>query len=238
MQLYFIRHAQSANNKVYEETGQWNGRDTDPELTELGHEQAQHLAEHLACANGSTHPRDYINRRHFGLTHLYTSLMVRAIITGSYVAAALNLPLLAWEDLHEGGGIFVIEPETNERLGQPGKTCAELAARFPQLLLAQADRDDGWWNRPHESKEEQAQRAKRVVSELVERHGGTDDRVAIVSHGGFYNSLLAELLSRQVEDGFWFNLNNTGITRFNFEEAGIGLAYANRLEHLPAELIT
>ncbi len=33
MQLYFIRHAQSANNRLYDETGTWNGRDTDPDLT-------------------------------------------------------------------------------------------------------------------------------------------------------------------------------------------------------------
>jgi 2,3-bisphosphoglycerate-dependent phosphoglycerate mutase len=238
MQLYFIRHAQSENNKLYEETGSWDGRNPDSELTELGHRQAQQLAEHLACTNGGLPRRDFINRSSFGLTHLYTSLMVRAITTGSYIATALNLPLVAWEDLHEGGGIFVIDPETNERLGQPGKTRAELAARFPQLTLSHANGDDGWWNRPHESMEQQAQRAKRVMGELVERHGGTDDRVAIFSHGGFYNAILAELLGKQVEDGFWFNINNTGITRFNFEEAGIGLAYANRLEHLPADLIT
>ena len=83
--------------------------------------------------------------------------------------------------------------------------------------LSQADGDDGWWNRPHESMEQQARRARRVVGELIERHGGTDDRVAIVSHGGFYNFVLAELLGMQADNGFWFNINNTGITRFNFE---------------------
>jgi 2,3-bisphosphoglycerate-dependent phosphoglycerate mutase len=237
MQLYFIRHAQSANNRLYEETGAWDGRDADPELTELGHQQAQHLAEQLARINGELPRRDFINRSSFGLTHLYTSLMVRAIATGSYVAAELNLPLLAWEDLHEGGGIFVFDPDTGEHRGQPGKTRSELAARFPQLVLEQKD-DEGWWNRPHESVEQQAQRAKRVVRELCERHGGTDDRVAVISHGGFYNSVLSELLGIQAENGFWFGLNNTGITRINFETEGIGLAYANRLEHLPTELIT
>jgi 2,3-bisphosphoglycerate-dependent phosphoglycerate mutase len=238
MQLYFIRHAQSANNRLYEETGSWDGRNSDPELTELGHRQAQHLAEHVACTNGELPRRDFINRSGFGLTHLYTSLMVRAITTGSYVAAALNLPLVAWEDLHEVGGIFMFDPETGEHVGQPGKTRSELTARFPHLTLAQPVGDDGWWNRPHEPIEQQAQRAKRVVRELFERHGSTDDRVAVVSHGGFYNYLLAELLGTRAEEGFWFSINNTGITRFNFEEESIGLAYANRLEHLPADLIT
>jgi hypothetical protein len=41
-----------------------------------------------------------------------------------------------------------------------------------------------------------------------------------------------------VDEGFWFGINNTGITRLNFKEEGVELMYANRLEHLPAELIT
>lgn len=237
MQLYFIRHAQSANNKLYDETGAWNGRDTDPELTEVGQLQAQELAEHLACANGETPSRDYMNRGGFGFTHLYSSLMVRALATASYLSAALNLPLLVWEELHEGGGIFVIE-EDGERLGQPGRSRAELAARFPSAELPSTLTEDGWWNRPYESPELQAQRAQRLVQDLIERHGNTDDRVAVVSHGGFYNLLLAALLGLPADTGFWFSLNNTGITRFNFEPGGIGLAYANRLEHLPTELIT
>lgn len=238
MQLYFIRHAQSANNKLYEDTGSWDGRNSDPELTELGRRQAQHLAEHLACTNGEPPSRDFLNRHGFGLTHLYTSLMVRAITTAAPIAAVLSLPLVAWEDLHEVGGIFVIEPETGEHLGRPGETRSDLAARFPQLRLAQAVGEDGWWNRPHEPFEQRTQRANRFVRDLLERHGGTDDRVAVISHGGFYNYILAELLGTRAEEGFWFGLNNTGITRLNFEEEGVGLAYANRLEHLPAELIT
>jgi 2,3-bisphosphoglycerate-dependent phosphoglycerate mutase len=238
MHLYFIRHAQSANNKLYEETGQWNGRDTDPELTELGHEQARRLAQHVSCANGELLRHDFVNRGKFGFTHLYSSLMVRALTTASYMSEALNLPLTAWEDWHEGGGIFVIDEETSERIGQPGKSRAELAARFPHVQLPATVTDAGWWNRPLETPEVQAQRARRVIFDLLERHGGTDDRVAVVSHGGFYNTLLAELLGIQADNSFWFSLNNTGITRFNFDQEGIALAYANRLEHLPTELIT
>jgi 2,3-bisphosphoglycerate-dependent phosphoglycerate mutase len=238
VQLYFIRHAQSANNKLYEESGSWDGRDSDPELTELGHQQAQRLAQHLACANGEAPGSDFINRRRFGLTHLYSSLMVRALATGIYLAAALHLPLQVWEDLHEVGGIFTIDRETGDHIGQPGKSPAELAARFPQVELPLTLTDSGWWNRSHESVELQARRARRFVYDLLERHGGTVDRVAVISHGGFYNFVLAELLGTQAENGFWFSLNNTGITRFNFDPESIGLAYANRLEHLPTELIT
>ncbi len=238
MQLYFIRHAQSANNKLYEETGTWNGRDSDPELTAMGHQQAQRLAEHVACTNSDIPGHDYVNRGKFGFTHLYSSLMVRALTTASYLSVALNLPLVAWEDWHEVGGIFMIDEETGEHIGQSGKSCSELAARFPHAQLPETLAEDGWWNRSHESVDLQARRARRVVYDLIERHGGTDDRVAVVSHGGFYNFVLAELLGMQADNGFWFSINNTGITRFNFDPEGTALAYANRLEHLPTELIT
>ncbi len=238
MQLYFIRLAQSANNQLYDETGSWNGRDSDPELTEVGHEQARRLAEHIACAPGETSRRDYVNRNGFGFTHLYSSPMVRALATASYLSAALNLPLVVWEDLHEVGGIFVIDSETGEHIGQLGRSRSELAARFPQAQLPSTLTETGWWNRAHETVELQVRRARRFVYELIERHGGTTDRVAVVSHGGFYNFVLAEMLSIQADNGFWFSINNTGITRLNFDPEGIGLAYANRVEHLPAELIT
>ncbi len=238
MQLYFIRHAQSTNNRLYDETGAWDGRNSDPELTALGHRQAKLLAEHLACTNGESHARDYLNRRTFGLTHVYTSLMVRAVATAAYIAEALDLPLVAWEDLHEIGGVFINDAGTNELIGLPGKTRSDFAARFPNLILPQALGEDGWWNRPHESVEQQLARAQRFVRDVLERHGGADDRVAVVSHGGFYNFVLAVLLDATPGNGFWFGINNTAITRLDFSEEGVALVYANRAEHLPGELIT
>ncbi len=237
MQLYFIRHAQSVNNKLYDDTGSWNGRDVDPELTEAGHRQARHLADHLACTPGEPQLRDYANRQGFGLTHLYTSPMMRAILTGQYLAAALNLPLTVWEDWHEVGGVIAIR-ENGEREGQPGATRSDLAARFPDLILPESLSEEGWWNRPPESVVEQLERAQHLAPALLARHGQTDDRVAVISHGGFHTFFLTALLNTAPGDGFWFNLNNTGVTRLDFHEEGVSLVYANRLEHLPAELIT
>ena len=48
MQFYFIRHGQSENNALWERGGPQSERRADPELTELGHKQAQHLAQFLA----------------------------------------------------------------------------------------------------------------------------------------------------------------------------------------------
>jgi 2,3-bisphosphoglycerate-dependent phosphoglycerate mutase len=45
MQLYFIRHAQSANNALWAGTGSDEGRSHDPELTDTGKKQAGYLAK-------------------------------------------------------------------------------------------------------------------------------------------------------------------------------------------------
>ena len=109
MQLYFIRHAQSTNNALYAAGNGAGVRSHDPALTELGRHQAECLAEFLAKANPNTPTgqADPQNRAGFGLTHLYCSLMSRAVATGTVVAARLALPLRAWVDWHEEGGLYL-----------------------------------------------------------------------------------------------------------------------------------
>ena len=48
MQLYFIRHAQSANNLLHDQTGTWANMTDDPELTDTGSR---------ACARARACPR-------------------------------------------------------------------------------------------------------------------------------------------------------------------------------------
>ena len=47
MQLYFIRHGQSTNNALWDSTSEEKVRVEDPELTDIGKKQAQHLAEYI-----------------------------------------------------------------------------------------------------------------------------------------------------------------------------------------------
>jgi 2,3-bisphosphoglycerate-dependent phosphoglycerate mutase len=240
MEFYFIRHGQSTNNLLWQRTGSTNGRSEDPKLTETGQQQVRLLAQFLRHTppNAAAANRDTQNIGGFGITHLYTSLMVRAVATGTAVADALGLPLTAWQDLHEGGGIFLDDEATGERNGRPGKNRAFFAAHYPDLILPDSLDDIGWWNRPYEEHEERPARAKRVLRELLERHGATDDRVAVVSHGGFYNYFLWELLGLPQREGFWFALSNTGITRVDFDGDNVGLVYSNRTDFLPKELVT
>jgi 2,3-bisphosphoglycerate-dependent phosphoglycerate mutase len=240
MRLYYIRHGQSENNARWERTGGSDGRTEDPELTPTGKRQVERLADYLRqqtshAAGGVNHPPD-VNA--FDITHIYCSLMVRAVATASPVARALNLPLSAWVDLHETGGIFLQDPETGELAGLPGKTRTYFEAHYPDLLLPDAMSSEGWWNRPFEDYAERYPRAERVAQDLMERHGQTDDRVALVSHGGFYNYLLSVILDVPRREGLWFTLNNVGITRIDFDESRVRVRYTNRIDFLPNELIT
>jgi 2,3-bisphosphoglycerate-dependent phosphoglycerate mutase len=240
VQLYFIRHGQSANNALWAETRSSQGRNQDPELTAIGQEQAQLVARFLS-RNDSPDRYDLYDPKNtagFGITHLYCSPMVRAVATGTHIAETLNLPLVAWKDLHEAGGIFLEDSDTKERVGLAGKTRSYFAEHYPALVLPADMAEEGWWNRPFEEREERPVRARRVVGELMVRHGGTGDRVAFVSHGGFHNYLLRAILGLDPQAEQWFTMNNTAITRIDLEENATRIVYTNRTDFLPDRLIT
>lgn len=238
MQLYFIRHAQSANNALYDSTGADTGRVQDPELTPLGHQQAARLAHALAHGHPGGSVESGAPGGGYGITHLYCSLMVRAVLTADAVGLALGLPPIGWLDLHEGGGIWLADAVTGEPVGLPGNPRSVLEQRFPRLVLPPEVSEAGWWNRDFEKKEERLPRAERVIRRLLEQHGGTDDRVALVSHGGFYNYVLCAALGLPRSENFWFVSNNTGISRLDFQNGSVDVMYLNRTDFLPPEMVS
>ena len=244
MQLYIIRHAQSENNALWARTGSSNGRSPDPLLTEIGQQQAQHLAQHIANNWGATiTEEDLHNRKGYHFTHLYTSLMQRAIVTGSAIAEQVNIPLMAWEIVHEVGGIFERDHDTDERIGLPGPDRAFFTTHYPHLILPDTLGEVGWWERPYEPREQAMLRAKTFLDELQARHESSD-RVAIITHGGFFVAMLRTLFgfstlnNNENKNRIWLHANNTSITRLDFDERQIDLIYLNRIDHLPTDLIT
>lgn len=240
MILFYIRHGQSANNAKFDATLSDEGRVMDPELTPAGVKQAACVSELMRCGsirlnlNGA-------DGEGFGITHLYTSLMVRAVHTGQAIAQALDLPLLGWTDLHEGGGIFLEDKITGENTGYPGNTRAELSARFPELVWPEDANPDGWWSRPFEPHSARIPRARRVLEELLRLHGDSDDRVAFVSHGDFFYRLMSVVLDldSQRPRNVWFTMNNTAITCLDFVSGReTRVRYMNRTDHLPHDLLT
>ena len=246
MELYFIRHGQSVNNANWSNAGYQES--PDPTLTEIGHQQAQILADFLKKNQTITKEDEWNiqNRYGFGLTHIYTSLMERAAFTAAPIAQALDIPLLAWKEIHEEGGIYSREDKSNV-LGLPGRPRSFFMQNFRTLTLPDDLDETGWWNRPYEADEERQPRADQVLAELLTRHrdqkGKPVHRVAFVSHGGFFMRLLCAMLKlpwRQASLGMrsWFILNNCSISRFDIYGEELNIAYLNRTDYLPDHLIT
>ena len=253
MEFYFIRHGQSQNN------ANWDNPDykesPDPALTELGHKQARLLAEFLKKNQTITDSKvwNIQNRYGFGLTHVYTSLMERAAFTAAPITQALDIPLIAWKEIHEEGGIFSrgdkrsSPVDKSNIVGLPGRPRSFFEQNFRTITLPDNLDETGWWNRPFEAEEERQPRADQVFADLLARHrdreGQPEQRVALVSHGGFFMRLMSAILKlpwRQAALGLksWFILNNCSLSRFDIHGDDINIAYLNRTDYLPDHLIT
>lgn len=242
MYIYFIRHAQSTNNDLYIRTGSSTGRDPDPHITQLGRDQSQQLASELSKAPCPQAPQpDYHKQGGYGITHIYCSYMKRAIETAMFSAEALNLPLTALPDTHEYNGVFEYG-EKKEYLGLPGNNRAWFAHHFPQLQLPETLEDAGWFASRTETRFEMVQRARRVITNLKKKHGEAD-RIALVSHAGFYQAWIIALLNipfgETQEPPFnSFSIFNTAITSAEFKNGIVEMNFLNRAPHLTSALMT
>ena len=244
MQLYIIRHGQSTNNALAD---QWD-RVYDPQLTDLGWRQAQTLADHLARG---VHPEQKIGSSEedtgvktvhgYGITRLYCSAMHRAIQTAQPIATALKLNPEIWIDIHEVGGMYLKYRDERGVIGYTGKNRDEILEEFPNFTLPDEVTDVGWWD-PTRGQEDWPSchaRAMRVAYQLRRWAKDSDERIAIVTHGGFIDSLIKALTNHLPgRDLVYYNFN-TAMTRVDFLEYGrIGIRYLNRIDHLLQELIS
>ena len=247
MELYFIRHGQSINNVNLRNPDYIEH--SDPFLTKMGLEQADYLARYLKEKQHITNDKVWNIQNQYGvsLTHIYTSLMERAVATAAPIARALEtVPFSAWTEIHEEGGIYARESDAKQK-GLSGKPRSFFEKNFPELTLPEEYDESGWWNRPFETEEERQLRADKVLAELIARHGDREgqpeQRIAFVSHGGFFMRLISAMLKlpwRQAAHDMksWFLLNNCSISRFDIRKGEIMICYINRTDHLPAHLIT
>ena len=244
MELYIIRHGQSHNNALKDA----RDRVCDPPLTDIGRRQAVLLAEYLKRRTDSSETSGawfYQNRHGYDFTRLYCSPMLRALETAEPIGRAIGLAPHIWVDLHEHWGIFLDHGDGRGPVGYPGITREEIVARFPDYVIPECITSRGWWNRPPEVEAEWTARAARVVSRLWDRFGETDERIALITHGGCINSLLCRLLHDIPPGTAAFSHQNTAISRVDWADTHhpngdghIVLQYLNRVEHLPIELMT
>ena len=246
MKLLLIRHAQSGNNLLWEQTGSNRDRSPDPGITDLGRRQADAVAQALAAPSGR-YPRP---------THLYTSLMLRAVQTAAPIAEALDLPLRVEPDIYEDHGPVEhdrshpgadVEEGTDLPYGErwmphPGAGRADLAALSPRLVLPDHAGPEGWWTGPVETLDGVRVRAAGVAAWVRETFADDPDAVpALVTHGTFIHHLTAALLDIGAMSG-WFMVNNTAVSAFTPSPAPFGPGFlahwVNRVDHLDADQVT
>ena len=230
MRFYFIRHAQSENNALWDQTGLDIGRKEDPSLTELGWEQAKRLA---VLAGGFQ-----CEVEGFGVTHLYCSPMLRAVTTAYEIGKKIGIMPVLWKDWHECGGLFSGTRANNDIVPRPGMSKQQIEERFPGIVTNGEVGPDGWWQGEYESEEERVVRGTRVFERLMEIHKGTNDVVAVVSHGAFYQRFMSALMGVEKVKPVWFLMNNTGVTRVDFDAGETTVVYSNRLQHLPSTMVS
>jgi broad specificity phosphatase PhoE len=254
MELYIIRHAQSVNNVLADQ----KDRVCDPPLTSLGEQQARLLADHLASGwqpitwSPVPVPEHVETRgmlRAYGLNRLYCSPMLRSLQTAQVIGQALDLTPEVWIEIHEQGGMFLDEGEGEARVpvGKPGMTRAEILARFPNYVLPETITERGWYTGGFEEWPACHERA-RIVAQTLNRWAatGNQERIAIVSHGGFADALLKALLHggpAPAQNGhgprFFYLHFNTALDRIDVDTEGrLRIAYLNRVEHLPPSMIS
>jgi 2,3-bisphosphoglycerate-dependent phosphoglycerate mutase len=244
MDLYFIRHGQSENNVLEGDPALHHLRKADPNLTSIGYQQAEQLAVRLAVQTPPSLTQSFLfpdphNTQGFAITHLYCSLHLRAIQTAMPTCNALGLPLVAWKLAHEHWGLFQYDNETDTYTPHAGPSRTYFAEHFPKLVLPADVGEDGWWQGTREDSAAKNARARAFYAELLARHGGTDDRIALVSHGGFFVSLMRAIFETPfAEESNWFLMHNCAISRLHFSQRGPLLVYANHTHHLPYEYHT
>jgi len=244
MKLFLIRHAQSTNNYLAEQIKleeYMAQRSPEPPLTDLGHRQAQLVADHLAS---DTYPESEQESSEdqcgYGFTRLYCSPMLRTLQTTQPITKALGLQPQVWIDIHEHGGIFHGDPQKGPVGECFGLTRQEMVELFPDYQLPEAITEKGWWSGGYEEMEGCYARAQRVAAE-VRSWAPTmpNERIALVAHGTFIDALLKAILGQDFASQLYYSHYNTAITRLDFTPRGfLLLRYLNRTEHLTPDLIT
>lgn len=231
MQLYIIRHGESANNALIGQNFDYDTymatRSPDPVLTEIGWRQAEIVAGYLADGN-------------YGIAEVHCSAMTRAMQTAQPIGQALGLQPRVWIDIHEHGGMFRGNPNNGDLRGFPGLSRSQAQEQFPGYELPAAMGPKGWYQGGYEEMNGCDVRARRVAEMLRVRAVDEPDAViALVSHGTFIDRLLKAFFVPADDRQHFYFLNNTSVTRLDFSNKGsLVLRFTNRINHLPADMIT
>ena len=241
MELYLIRHGQSANNLRKQALAEHPRttpaaaapRMADPPLTDLGELHARLAGESL---------------REEGITRLYCGPMLRTLQTARIIGTLLDLSPHVFVGLHEWGGVWESCDDGNS-VQLPGLTRKGMSATFPGFVLPADVTDRGWWFHDWEGDQAMLDLAHRnalsFIAHLEKEHGGPEQRVAAILHGGSGSSLVSALFGIPLHTNWDRGLNvetasryarfvhdNAGVSRITITPERRQLRYLNRIDHL------
>lgn len=204
MRLLLIRHGQTRGNINNHLQG-----DDDP-LTDLGRLQAQITGRHLA--------------ENDAITHLYASHMARAYETASIIGNAIR-----HEPMIERG---LAELNIGVAAGTPFASWAESNPHHLDQLQDPVTRMDFLW----EGGESGHQFRDRVFSawdHIVNEHVGSEDVVAVVSHGGALAWIAAKIQGLPTNTWPKDSFRNLSISEIDIDHSGEPTVIEwNRTTHL------
>ena len=233
MELYLIRHGQSANNRrKAQQAGDASGqkqnasaesapRLADPPLTHLGEHQARLAGESL---------------RDEGITRLYCAPMLRTLQTAQIIDAVLDLSPHVFVGLHEWGGVW--EPRGDgDSVQRPGLTRKEMSAKFPGFVLPAEVTDRGWWFHDWEGDQTMLDLAHRnalsFIDHLETHHVDSEQRVAAILHRGSGSTLVGALFDQPPDAQYTRFFHDTGgISRISMTPEYRSVRYLNRTDLL------
>ena len=194
--VLLIRHGRSAD------VVPGSPESADPELHDLGVEQAIALGERL---------------QGISLAGIYSSHLRRAFHTAQHVARHHNLDVIVHEDLEE------------VRLGDwsHGEFRRRAASGDPEFLAWYAT---GRWDGIPNAEGDTAFRSRVTtrIDQLASQHIGST--IAVVAHGGVINAYLAASL--QTHRSLWMKVENTSITTVNVNHISKSVLTINDCHHL------
>lgn len=206
IELYLIRHAQSQSNVNNHLVG---GRSSLSRLTQYGETQAELLGERLKKEN-----------IHFD--EIYSSTAVRSRATSGIVAKTIGFPKIdiiyeyCLEEQSRGDweGRLVKEVFTKEVFRELEKNCWDFKTPNGESQREVENRMYGW-----------------VIDNVLYR---TDDNLTIglFSHGNSIKNLLRKLFDTPPQNTYSTKIDNTSITRVNYDSNKWELVTLNDSKHL------
>ena len=210
--LLLIRHGQTLHNTQKVISG-WN----DIPINEMGHQQAQKMAERV--------------KRQYAVNVIYASPLQRTMQTAAYLSKLFDLPVLPNEDLLEYGFGELSDIKVSQIKDTNPTLYQQIAIWIESEYSENPMRPDIPGAEPMD---EFKKRMQSFTDLIIRKHAG--QQVVAVSHGGFIKSFLYYHVGGDFSRYVPFWVDNTSLTVIDFYKGNPVIRLFNDNSHIQEEL--